>query len=101
MEGIVSKETQLGVLSIVDNANGEIEKMNSEQNKTDDDAVMKRMFGAGGNKEITIGSFDQKDRGTQIAEMLIALKEIAEKNGIEPVDFIGDIFDKMENINEQ
>ena len=49
MEGIVSKETQLGVLSIVDNANGEIEKMDSEQNKTDDDAVMKRMFGAGVN----------------------------------------------------
>ena len=47
LEGIVSKETQLGVLSIVDNAKGEIEKMDSEQNKTDDDAVMKRMFGAG------------------------------------------------------
>lgn len=49
LEGIVSKETQLGVLSIVDNVKGEIEKMDSEQNKTDDDAVMKRMFGAGVN----------------------------------------------------
>lgn len=47
LEGIVSKKTQLGVLSIVDNVSGEIEKMEAEQNKPSDDAVMKRMFGAG------------------------------------------------------
>lgn len=49
LDGVVSKETQLGVLSIVPDATEEIKKMENEKNKTDDDAVMKRMFGAGAN----------------------------------------------------
>ena len=49
LDGVVSKETQLGVLSIVPDATEEIRKMENEKNKTDDDAVMKRMFGAGAN----------------------------------------------------
>lgn len=47
LEGIVSRETQLGTLSIVDNVPGELERIKSEQDKASDDAVMKRMFGAG------------------------------------------------------
>lgn len=46
LEGIVSKETQLGVLSIVDNATDEIKKIESEQQSSENDVVMKRMFGA-------------------------------------------------------
>ncbi len=49
LEGMVSKETQLGVMSIVPVPSVEIEKMEKEQNKDTDDAVMKRMFGAGTN----------------------------------------------------
>lgn len=45
LEGVVSKETQLGVLSVVDNVLGEIDKMGAEQEKTKPDAVMDQMFG--------------------------------------------------------
>lgn len=45
LEGIVSKETQLGVLSIVDNVDVEIEKLEEEQAEMEVDAVMKGMFG--------------------------------------------------------
>lgn len=44
LEGLVSKETQLSVLSIVTDVRGEIEKMEDEQKKSEDDIVMKRMF---------------------------------------------------------
>lgn len=47
LDGIVSKETQLGVLSIVDNVAGELDKLEKEDKQTKDDAVMERMFGAG------------------------------------------------------
>lgn len=45
LEGIVSKETQLSVLSIVDNVQDEIEKMESEETKVSHDPVMDSMFG--------------------------------------------------------
>lgn len=51
LDGIVSQETQLGVLSIVDNASGEIDKLNAEQQQAKVDPVMERMFGGGDNAE--------------------------------------------------
>lgn len=41
LEGLVSKDTQLGVLSIVSNVSKEIEKMESESNanRTDEETV--------------------------------------------------------------
>ena len=45
LEGIVSRETQLNVLSIVDNAADEIKKIESGQQSSENDVVMKRMFG--------------------------------------------------------
>lgn len=51
LEGIVSDETKLSVLSIVDNVKSEMERIESEQSKTSDDAVMKRMFSSGVDSE--------------------------------------------------
>lgn len=45
LEGVVSDETKLKVLSIVDNVKEEIERIKKEQNKTDNDIVTNRMFG--------------------------------------------------------
>lgn len=45
LEGIVSRETQLGVLSIVDNVQGEMDRLEGEQDKTRSDAVMNSLFG--------------------------------------------------------
>lgn len=51
LEGIVSKETQYGVLSIVDNAKSEMERMESESqsglSRTEEE--LKRLFGVGEN----------------------------------------------------
>lgn len=48
LEGVVSKETQLGVLSIVDNVTKEIEKLDAES-APKETVVDKRMFGVGEN----------------------------------------------------
>lgn len=49
LEGIVSKETQLGILSVVDNAQNEIEKMESESGSDRTDEELKKLFGVGLN----------------------------------------------------
>ena len=53
LEGIVSKKTQLGTLSIVDNVDEELERIEEEEAESQDDAVMRRMFGgaADGNRQ--------------------------------------------------
>lgn len=45
LDGIVSQGTQLGTLSIVDNVQAEIDKLEEEQKKNQDDAVMRGLFG--------------------------------------------------------
>lgn len=44
LEGVVSQETQIGVLSIVDNVQDEIDKIESEQEKLTVDPVVAKMF---------------------------------------------------------
>ena len=44
LEGVVSKETQLSVLSILDNVDKELERIKQEEKEEQDDAVMNRMF---------------------------------------------------------
>lgn len=44
LSGVVSQETQLGVLSVVDNPKAEIERINKEEEKPKD-VVMQQMFG--------------------------------------------------------
>lgn len=44
LSGVVSQETQLGVLSVVDNPRAEIERIEKEEEKPKD-AVMQQMFG--------------------------------------------------------
>lgn len=51
LEGIVSQETQLGVLSIVDNVQDEIKKLDSEQEKIKADPVIAQMFNMSGGGE--------------------------------------------------
>ena len=51
LEGVVSQETQLGVLSIVDNVQDEIEKIDAEQDRIRSDAVMDKLFGSGKNEK--------------------------------------------------
>lgn len=52
LEGIVSKETQLKVLSIVENAKEEIELMEKEQKKQQEETVVERMmFAPVGNND--------------------------------------------------
>lgn len=51
LEGVVSQETQLGVLSIVDNAQDEIKKIDADQDKMRADLVMEQMFGGGGQDD--------------------------------------------------
>ena len=45
LAGITSQETQLKVLSIVDNVQQEIDRIAEEENSSQEDAVMRRMFG--------------------------------------------------------
>ena len=47
LSGIVSQETQLSVLSIVDNVSEEVEKLDKEQAKLQQDAVTNMMFAKG------------------------------------------------------
>ena len=49
LSGIVSQETQLSVLSIVDNVSEEVEKLDEEQAKLQQDAVTNMMFDKGAN----------------------------------------------------
>ena len=51
LEGVVSKETQLSVLSIVGNVDAELEKIENEQGELKKDAVLKQMFGADGDEQ--------------------------------------------------
>ncbi len=53
LEGIVSKKTQLGTLSIVDNVDEELQRIEEEERENQDDAVMRQMFGgaADGNRQ--------------------------------------------------
>lgn len=76
LEGMVSKETQLSVLSIVDNAAKEIEKTEAEQLQLQSNAVLEQMIGG-------LGGAD-----TRMAEMLNIINEHAKKDGIEPVDLV-------------
>ena len=45
LAGITSQETQLKVLSIIDNVQQELDQIAEEENTSQDDAVMKHMFG--------------------------------------------------------
>lgn len=49
LDGIVSQETQLGVLSVVDNVQNEMKKIENEQEKAKTDPVMMQMFGGAGD----------------------------------------------------
>lgn len=55
LSGIVSQETQLSVLSIISDTKEEIERMEKEQRGSEEDAVMKRMFGKMRNND---GSYE-------------------------------------------
>lgn len=54
LAGITSQETQLKVLSIVDNVQQEIERITEEESTSQDDVVMRQMFGgaASGQSDI-------------------------------------------------
>lgn len=45
LEGIVSKKTQLGALSIVDNVDEELKRIEEEEEENQNDVVMRQMFG--------------------------------------------------------
>ena len=45
LEGIVSKKTQLGTLSIVDNVDEELKRIEEEETESQNDAVIRQMFG--------------------------------------------------------
>ena len=53
MEGIVSHETQLKVLSVVDSVQDELEKIEEENKATEQTVVDKMMFGLGGADKAT------------------------------------------------
>lgn len=60
LDGIVSKKTQLGTLSIVDNVDEEIKRIEEEEAEIQNDAVMRQMFGNSQN-----GNFDEPVGGGQ------------------------------------
>lgn len=51
LESIVSKETQLQVLSIVKDASEEIDRMEKEDKKKQETIVEKRMFGGAADEQ--------------------------------------------------
>ena len=51
LEGIVSKETQLKVLSIVEDVKAELERIEKEKKQEEESIVDKRMFGFGGQEQ--------------------------------------------------
>ncbi|SHK31206.1 phage portal protein [Hespellia stercorisuis] len=79
LEGVVSKDTQLSVLSIVDNVAKEIEKLDAEQRQLENSAM----------SELTIGGLG--DAGKDMADMLMIINEHAKKDGVEAVDLIKSI----------
>lgn len=78
LEGVVSKETQLNVLSVIDNATDEIKKMRAEQEELLENSI-------------TIGGLGNS--GFALAGMLKVLIGHAEQKGVEPVDLIKSIID--------
>ena len=76
IEGIVSKETQLGVLSIVNDVPGELDKLKSEDS-------------------LAIGGLGNS--GFAFADMLNALIDHANREGVEPVDLIKAAMDGADN----
>ena len=49
LDGLVSDETRISVLSMVGSAKDELDRMEKESNKARNDIVTNRMFGAGSN----------------------------------------------------
>lgn len=78
LEGVVSEETKLKVLSIVDNVSEEIGRMKKEQDKIGNDAVMNRMFSSGGNSQ-SVAQTDLRVQGKQLngaqTQSLIAIMD--------------------------
>lgn len=82
LEGIVSKETQLKTLSIVDNVQGEMEQIQEEENQKTEYTVL-------GKNE------------SSVLEMINIIKEYAERNGEEPVDVFRGLIKKGVDENEE
>lgn len=82
LDGIVSQETQLGVLSVVDNVQGEIDRIQQEENQKAEYMVLGR-------------------NENSILEMITIIKEYAERNGEEPVDVFNKILGEGVNGNEE
>ena len=51
LDGITSKRTQLGTLSIIDNVDDELERIEAEEVESQEDAVMRQMFGGAAEGE--------------------------------------------------
>ena len=49
LDGITSKRTQLGTLSIVDNVDDELKRIEDEEEESRNDPVMAQMFGGAAN----------------------------------------------------
>lgn len=64
LEGIVSRETQLGVLSIVPEVSEEIKKIKQEQEKQQSDFLGRVMFGNAGPKKYS-GTADSTEEGAE------------------------------------
>ena len=65
LDGIVSQDTQLGVLSIVENVQQEKDKIEAEQQKNQVDPIMQRMFGGTGNEQS--GVLEEAGNGSEEA----------------------------------
>lgn len=65
LDGIVSQDTQLGVLSIVENVQQEKDKIVAEQQKNQVDPIMQRMFGGTGNEQS--GVLEEAGNGSEEA----------------------------------
>lgn len=76
------EETQLGVLSVVDNVQGEIDRIQQEENQKAEYMVLGR-------------------NENSILEMITIIKEYAERNGEEPVDVFNKILGEGVNGNEE
>lgn len=65
LDGIVSQDTQLGVLSIVENVQQEKDKIEAEQQKNQVDPIMQQMFGGTGNEQS--GVLEEAGNGSEKA----------------------------------
>ena len=81
-DGSTIEETQLGVLSVVDNVQGEIDRIQQEENQKAEYMVLGR-------------------NENSILEMITIIKEYAERNGEEPVDVFNKILGEGVNGNEE